>query len=288
MTNFTTTIILLFSTHLNAQVVKDTLISLSDQIYQSTTIVQVKYKSSTKKDSSVFGTAFFYSQQPDSTTKLSHEKIWLVSNRHVLFPEESYPDTVWFHARKKTNNTIVWVPIAISKKHIKDNCRYFSEKSIDIAVIDISNINIDSEDLLPFFTVHEGNFASSKRNALKPQVGESVIVIGYPLGFYDEYNKYPIVKSGIIASGYGLFYRGSPSFIIDCQLFPGSSGSLVALQPKEIYMVKGEPMLMTDQSLVFLGILSGEPYRKDPNTGKTLTVNISQIWYSELIKDLVK
>jgi hypothetical protein len=64
-------------------------------------------------------------------------------------------------------------------------------------------------------------------NKIKVEVSDGVLVIGYPNGYYDEVNLFPIVKSGIVASMWGRNFKGEPCFLIDSRLFPGSSGSLV-------------------------------------------------------------
>ena len=46
-------------------------------------------------------------------------------------------------------------------------------------------------------------------------VTSDIIVASYPKGFYDAVNKFPIVKSGIVASAWGYKFNGSPMFEID-------------------------------------------------------------------------
>jgi len=38
------------------------------------------------------------------------------------------------------------------------------------------------------------------KDVYQTEVGDDVLIIGYPYGFYDYENKYPIVKSGIIST----------------------------------------------------------------------------------------
>lgn len=43
-----------------------------------------------------------------------------------------------------------------------------------------------------------------KNNEFKIEVGDDLLVIGYPQGYYDKVNLHPIVKQGIISSGWRL------------------------------------------------------------------------------------
>lgn len=54
-----------------------------------------------------------------------------------------------------------------------------------------------------------------------------VVFVGYPLGYFDETNNVPILRAGRIASIPKIDFVGQPQFLIDAQVYPGSSGSPV-------------------------------------------------------------
>ena len=58
---------------------------------------------------------------------------------------------------------------------------------------------------------------------------EDVLVVGYPQGQWDETRNLPLFRRGITASPAMLDYNGESKFLIDCAIFPGSSGSPVFL-----------------------------------------------------------
>jgi hypothetical protein len=58
-------------------------------------------------------------------------------------------------------------------------------------------------------------------------VAENVYFVGYPDNRYDKTNNLPLIRTGLISSHPKLDYNGDPVFIIDAQVFPGSSGSPV-------------------------------------------------------------
>ena len=79
----------------------------------------------------------------------------------------------------------------------------------------------------------------TQRKRIPVEVADDVVIIGYPRGFYDMVNLYPIVKAGIIASKWGAQFMGEPCFLIEARLFPGSSGSVVVTKPKDQLVFEG-------------------------------------------------
>lgn len=64
---------------------------------------------------------------------------------------------------------------------------------------------------------------------------EDVFFIGYPIGLYDTYYYLPILRKGITASPIKHDWLNQPRFLIDANVFPGSSGSPVFLYDKGMY-----------------------------------------------------
>lgn len=129
---------------------------------------------------------------------------------------------------------------------------------------------------------------------LNIDVTSDIIVASYPRGFYDIANKFPIVKSGIISSGWGLHFNNNPVFLIDAQLFPGSSGGLVISKPTNIAMIEGKLMHCNEKQFVFLGVYSGEPVQQcapfdlgDMTIIRRNSYGLGNVWYSDLIPEIL-
>lgn len=58
---------------------------------------------------------------------------------------------------------------------------------------------------------------------------EDVLVVGYPQGLWDSHRNLPLFRGGVTASSAVLDYNNEPKFLIDCSIYPGSSGSPVFL-----------------------------------------------------------
>lgn len=256
------------------------------------------------------GSAFYYNEQspaePGKTGPQWYklDRYWLVTNRHVVLPKienvEYVPDEFVFCLREHDNGDIKWKPITLTKDELLSNLKLHSQKNIDVALIDITsyiqNIIKDiakkkiSNIMIP---TSLSNINLPENQPIPIEVTSDIIVASYPKGFYDKVNKFPIVKSGIVASAWGYNFNGLPIFQIDAQLFPGASGGLVLSKPTNIAMIDGTLKTCKTKQFVFLGVYSGE-YTWDKKIeidGKEYLVDSSyglgNVWYSHLIPQII-
>ena len=102
------------------------------------------------------------------------------------------------------------------------------------------------------------------KSEIHVQPGDDVIVIGYPLGFFDTFNKLPILKTGVLNTPIGLHFNGLDAFLIDFRYYEGSSGSLIISKPTRIAFNKdGQIEIAKSPEYVFLGLYAGEEYWND-------------------------
>ena len=198
------------------------------------------------------------------------EERWLVTNRHVLINERNeLANAVTFHHRKITTEGVQWFPITISGTDLLNRCKFHKSNEVDVAVINVLELlrnnmpksRKEGEGIMSYEAVSEKIFPGTDK--ISVGVGDEVLVIGYPRGYYDNFSKFPIVKSGIIASKWGMPFNGHPYFLIDAKLFPGSSGSLVISRPTNFIIKNGEMYLHRppdQKAFAFLGVFSGEPF----------------------------
>lgn len=262
--------------------------------------------------SRIQGSGFFYSRfLPGSKENPEYGKkgtewrtvkdIWLVTNRHVIIPrvedKEVPPTKLQFHFRKydKTEH-LKWDPITLSIGEIESLAKFHPYNSVDVAVINITEIMLSRvkvcETFIDPYLLSSQNFAGE--NNLDVHASSDVIIVGYPKGYYDDVNLFPIVKLGIIASRWAVGFQGNPYFLIDAKLFPGSSGSVVLSKPSNIFMQGNLPMYSNQSRFAFLGIFSGEPkFREDPVVIGDLTVtqshgfNLGIVWYADLVEEII-
>lgn len=85
---------------------------------------------------------------------------------------------------------------------------------------------------------------------------EAVTLLGYPDGFYDEYNYLPIARRGTTATPIWVDWNGKPEFLVDIAGFKGNSGGPVLLYDPGAYPVPGGGLSFVGR-LHFIGVLWG-------------------------------
>jgi hypothetical protein len=190
------------------------------------------------------GTGFFYTN--------ARQELFLITNRHVVIDETRnfFPNTTRLLLHDSpTNlrsNRPYDVPLYVgSAKNWRE-----TTPVIDLIAIPLNHQEIDTSGVVI------RAFSASNlipRNVIL-DVGEDVLIIGYPLGVYfDEVNNLPVIRSGIIASAYPFGFQGHPYFLVDARLHKGTSGSPVLTKPKSMYKTT-EANVVGDLPMLLIGV----------------------------------
>ena len=250
------------------------------------------------------GTGFYYArtETPEGSGPqwVKMDDLSIVTNRHVLIPRrdgvEMKPTTIAFGLRTVGANGMNWDQFVATESEIARIAKFHQDKTIDVAILDISEIlksRLQSTKKLvaPFFL---GPSMFVGKNNIEVEASDDVLVVGYPKGFYDRVNLFPIIKSGIIATKWGVGFEGKPQFLIDAKLFPGSSGSVVLSKPIDMVFKDGKLMSAKDKQFALLGVYSGEPILEEtPVEVGELTItrksgfDLGTVWYAELIEEIL-
>lgn len=255
-----------------------------------------------------WGTGFFYHQlapprDPAQTGPQwrAVQNVWLVTNRHVALPRsgerEVLPSRLTFYLRRLDGSKLAWYPVEIRQDELKKRLLLHGNTKVDIALIEVSDLLTEASEtqtgLLHWRAVDREHFAGLNR--IDVEVADDVVVIGYPRGFYDEANLFPIVKAGIIASKWGANFNGEPKFLVDAKLFPGSSGSLVISKPRDFVIDEGQIFSAKSKRYAFLGILSAAPFQiskpvelEDLIVVQKLGYDLVEVWYATLVEEIAQ
>ena len=208
---------------------------------------------------------------------------YLVTNRHVILEEKRkfYPDSL--KIRVHTSPTS-WENRDVSIRLYDDdqnpkwlehplNVNYPEPEKVDVVAINI-NSYVTPSDYITYWS----------RNNFLPEdeilsLGEKVLIAGYPLGFYDELQNFPIVKSGTLATPYRIYFRGDPFFLVEANLPEGTSGSPVILPHRSIRHLKNVGVSIETEAkpACLLGIFSAA--REE--------LGLNKVWYPSLIEDIL-
>lgn len=273
--------------------------TFDSQLLGMTTIVECVW-GNTKSQ----GSGFFYN---DLAPKPSDQKCqqrrqikgtWLITNRHVAFPiinnKEIVPNSFIFNLRQNNNGKIDWFPISLTREELIKRVKLHSNIDVDIVAIKIDDLlgeMIKTHNILSCGNITSDNLPSN--SPLPIDVTSDIVIASYPRGYYDDFNKFPIVKSGIIASSWGSNFKGRPLFLIDAPLFPGSSGGVVISKPTNMALIQGNLSYNTIKQFVLLGVYSGEPVYTskmvidDLSITQNKSFGLGLVWYSTLIPEII-
>ena len=127
--------------------------------------------------------------------------------------------------------------------------------------VDVVAIKIDSDELsnLKVFCV---NIDEELQKDTQINVMDQAFVTGYPLEASTTPNKFPIYKSGIIASE-PMIHNSEPRFYIDGKTKKGYSGSPVVMKEYSTSQQNARINGFTHEKLNFIGIYSGRDRQEE-------------------------
>lgn len=181
---------------------------------------------STYNDSRSLSTAtgFFFERE---------ERLYLVTSRHVVFdgPTGHFPNRIELELHCDPSNLTRSVSISVLLYQDGKSVWHQGMDSageIDVAVIALDRTSLPASALMVCFTP-----AHLQHSLGEVEVGRSLLVVGYPLGFHDTIHHLPVVRQAAIASSFGLRFQGYGYFLTDARTHRGTSGAPVVLRSAE-------------------------------------------------------
>jgi len=207
-------------------------------------------------------------------------RLFLVTSRHVLWDEPSkhFPDRIEIELHIDPANlaksTGFSIPLYRSGKSIwRQGIDTAGE--IDIAVIELQIAALPRTMLYCAFTPE--HLHGPIRQA---EVGSSLLVVGFPLGFHDTLHHMPVARQAMIASSFGLRFQGQGYFLTDARTHRGTSGAPVVMRVTDPSPEHG------DLPWMLLGVHSArlDVGSRDLELDEALGLNCA--WYADILLKL--
>jgi len=158
------------------------------------------------------------------------DRLFLVSSRHVFIDEPSghLPDLVSIELHMDPDNLAEATGYSIPL--YRDGMslwRQAADKTgeVDVAVIEIDRTALPVEAVFRAFTPEHLHDASDDVD-----VGSSMLIVGFPLGFHDTLHHLPVVRHAINASTLKFRFGGMGYFLTDARTHRGISGACVVMR----------------------------------------------------------
>jgi hypothetical protein len=213
-------------------------------------------------------TGFFY---------LHEEALFLVTNRHVVFSDETghRPHSLMIDLHVDPENiaaiTEFSIPLYVENRPI------WRETSDAAGPIDIAAIPLD-RGALPQDWVHEAfTPAHLVQEFDRIEVGTSLLIVGFPLGFHDSLHHLPVARQAVVASAFGMRFQGNGYFLTDARLHRGTSGAPVVAAIAPGRKVAG------DLSWLLLGVHATRLDVGAPDLAQDDRLGLNCAWYADAL-----
>jgi S1-C subfamily serine protease len=210
------------------------------------------------------------------------ERLFLVTSRHVMIDEPSkhYPDRleIELHTdrRNMAQSTGFSMPLYRDGKSVWRQGRD-GGGDVDVAVLEIQRAALPKTAVYRAFTPQH---LHSPQQAV--EIGSSLLVVGFPLGFHDALHHLPVVRHAVNASPFGLRFQGKGYFLTDARTHRGTSGAPVVLRSR------GGATAVSELPWTLLGIHSSrmDVGTRDLKLDEALGLNCA--WYADILLTLTK
>ena len=210
------------------------------------------------------------------------DRLFLVTSRHVMIDEKSehFPDRVTIEIHTDAENVTKTVGFSIPLYREGESIWRQGKDSageIDVAAIEIDRSALPDPAVFHCFTP---DHLVTKHESV--EIGTSVLVVGFPLGFHDGLHRIPVVRQAVVASSFGLRFQGEGYFLTDARTHRGSSGAPVVLRADDPEAELGSlPWRL-------LGVHSARLDVGSREADEDEALGLNCVWYADILMTLTR
>ena len=210
------------------------------------------------------------------------ERLFLVTSRHVVVdePSDHFPDRMEIELHVDAAN--ITKSTGFSVLLYRDGQSVWRQGVDSAGEIDMAVIEIDRS-VLPKTAIYR---AFSPAHLADPEasieVGTSLLVVGFPLGFHDIVHHLPVVRHAAVASSYGLRFQGHGYFLTDARTHRGTSGAPVVMR------MAGPDPTHGDLPWMLLGVHSARLEAETRNLELDEVLGLNCAWYADILLTLTE
>jgi S1-C subfamily serine protease len=206
-------------------------------------------------------------------------RLFLITSRHVLIdkPSGHWPDRIEIVVHTDAVNLTQATRIAIPL--YRDGRSLWRQARDGGGEVDVAAIEIDTGVLPAGHVLRSFRAEDLRQPPPDVEVGDMVLIVGFPLGFQDTLHQLPVVRQAVIASSWGLRFQGQGYFLTDARTHRGTSGAPVVMRDPS-----GDPALPWH----LLGVHSSrmDMNTRDQNIDESLGLNCA--WYADILLTLTE
>ena len=209
-------------------------------------------------------------------------RLFLVTNRHVVLDEAGahHPDRLEIELHVDSGNVGVTqqfsIPLYRNQKSVWRDGRD-SKGPVDVAVLELERSALPATLFFKAFTP-----AHLIAQLDQVELGTSVLIVGFPLGFHDTLHRLPVARQAIIASAFGIRFQGNGYFLTDARMHRGTSGAPVVVRAQASRTGR------TDFPWRLLGIHATRMDMACRYTKQDEHLDLNCAWYADILLTLTR
>jgi S1-C subfamily serine protease len=207
-------------------------------------------------------------------------RLFLVTSRHVVHDAASghVPDRIEIELHIDASNIAQSIGYSMP---LYENGVELWRSGIDRAgEVDVAVLEIDRRAFPPTTYYRAFTPAHLALPNGQVEVGTSLLVVGFPLGFHDSLHRTPVVRHAVVASSFGVRFQGEGYFLTDARTHRGTSGAPVVMRAPDVNPEHG------DLNWILLGVHSArlDVGTRDMEIDEALGLNCA--WYADILLSL--
>lgn len=209
-------------------------------------------------------------------------RLFLVTSRHVVVdaPSKHFPDRLEIEMHTDPGNVTQSIGFSIPLYRSGNSIWRQGQDSggdVDIAVIELARAALPASVVYSAFT---------PSHLSKPiddvEVGATLLVVGFPLGFHDTLHHMPVARQAVVASSFSLRFQGMGYFLTDARTHRGTSGAPVVMR-----VATPDPEL-GDLQWKLLGVHSARLDVGSRDVGVDEALGLNCAWYADILLTLTQ
>jgi hypothetical protein len=152
-----------------------------------------------------------------------------------------------------------------------------SAGSVDVVTVEIQRPALPQSILLSAFKP-----AHLVADLDQVEVGNPVLIVGFPLGFHDNFHHLPVARQAVIASAFGIRFQGQGYFLTDARMHRGTSGAPVVARATAERSGRG------DLAWMLLGVHSARMDVTNRDLDQDERLNLNCAWYADVLLSLTE
>ena len=209
-------------------------------------------------------------------------RLFLVTSRHVVLDEaaDHHPDRLEIELHVAPENVAMTRQFSIPL--YRDRKSIWRQASDVAGAIDVVALELERPALPETLLHHAFTPAHLVKQLDEVEVGTSVLIAGFPLGFHDTLHRLPVARQAVIASAFGIRFQGHGYFLTDARMHRGTSGAPVVARD----LTQGAGRM--ELPWMLLGVHAGRMDVANRDIEQDERLDLNYAWYADVLLTLTQ